>query len=438
MSAFYEMTAVQLRQEIQKGRIGVKELTRAYLARIDTLDGASGLNSIALLDPSAIRQAQQIDSQKERENLPLFGLPILVKDNIDVAGLPTTAGSPALSDNIATEDAPIVAQLRQNGALILGKTNMTEFANYTTKGMPNGYSSGGGQVRNAYDPAADPGGSSSGSAVAVSAGLCAAAVGTDTSFSVVGCATHNGVAGLKPPHGALPTTRIVPISHTLDTAGALARDFSDALLLYHGMRNAPLPASTPTKPSDLRIAVNTFDRDQVSDAQLARYETLFAALRGAGATFAHVSHANVEALGDIMRCEFRHDLEDYLRTASAKRKTLREIVADYEADPVRMMKYGITHLRAALDAASGQMDDPPYRAAMLAREKQRAQLFESLRAYDACVMTGSSNVMHFTGLPSVALKLCMADDQTPRGIILYGTDEMRLYAAALTIERFCI
>ena len=130
----------------------------------------------------------------ERESL---GLPILVKDNIDVAGLHTTAGSLALSDSVATRDAPVIANLRRHGALILGKTNMTEFANYTGERMPNGYSSRGGQVRNAYDPTHDPSGSSTGSAVAVSARLCSAALGTDTSFSIVGCATENGVTGHK-------------------------------------------------------------------------------------------------------------------------------------------------------------------------------------------------------------------------------------------------
>ena len=179
-----------------------------------------------------------MDSGRLNRDMPLFGLPVLVKDNIDVAGLHTTAGSLSLADNIAFHNAPIIANLRKNGALILGKTNMTEFANYTTQNMPNGYSSRGGQVKNAYAQTKDPGGSSTGSAVAMSAGFCAAAVGTDTSFSVIGCATENGVTGLKPAHGSLSSRGIIPISHTLDSAGALTRDMSDALLLYSGMRES--------------------------------------------------------------------------------------------------------------------------------------------------------------------------------------------------------
>ena len=439
MNEFHLMTAAQLRGKIREGQLGAEELTRFYLARIEKYDGPNGLNAVAAPDASAISQARALDAlpARDREKLPLFGLPVLVKDNIDVAGLPTTAGSLSIADNVAAEDAPIVANLRRNGAVILGKTNLTEFANYTTQGMPNGYSSRGGQVINAYDPAVDPGGSSSGSAVAVSAGLCAAAVGTDTSFSVVGCATHNGVAGLKPPHGALSGRGIVPISHTLDSAGTLARDFSDALLLYSGMRDTPLPNLAPADPAELRIAVNTFGRDQVSEAQHGRYEVLFDALRGAGVSFSQVCHAHAAAQSDIMRCEFRRDLENYLGASSARRKTLAEIVAHYESDPARKMKYGITNLRAALDEASGRLDDTAYLNAMAEREKLRAGLLGELGGFDACVMTGPTNIMHFTGLPSVALKLCMGDDGTPRGIILYGADEARLYAAALTIEKYC-
>ena len=128
MEEWFSMTAAQLGREIREKRIGVEELVRAFLARIEKYDGPGGLNAIAEIDPSAIRQAKAMDSQKDREALPLFGLPILVKDNIDVAGLPTTAGSISLADNVAAADAPIIANLRRNGALILGKTNLDQFA----------------------------------------------------------------------------------------------------------------------------------------------------------------------------------------------------------------------------------------------------------------------------------------------------------------------
>lgn len=431
------MTAKWLRNEISSRRIGIEELVRLYLDRISKYDGINGLNTIVELDSTVIQQARDMDAQKNVQDLPLFGLPILLKDNIDVAGLHTTAGSLALTDNIAVKDAPVIANLRRNGVIILGKTNMTEFANYTTQDMPNGYSSRGGQVKNAYDRTKSPGGSSSGSAVAMSAGFCAAAVGTDTSFSVIGCATENGVTGLKPPKGKLSTKGIIPISHTLDSAGALTRDFYDAYILYAGMCDKPLKNITYKNPKDLRIALNTFNLDEVSNAQIERYESLIKNLKKAGVVISEISQGYSPYQRDIMRCEFKYNLEEYLLTSSAKIKTLKDIVRLYESNSERMMRYGITYLNEALNETSGRLDDVSYLLALEERKKQQALVTEQLREYDACIMTGPTNIMHFVGLPSVALKLCMADDNTPRGIILYGVDEMRLYSAALTIESYC-
>lgn len=156
MEALHHSTARQLRQALGDRRIGAGELVRAYRRRIEKHDGR--LNTVAELDPSAPEQARKLDAAGENRVLPLFGLPVLVKDNIDVKGLHTTTGSLSLADNVAAEDAPVIANLRRNGAVILGKTNMTEFANYTSPDMPNGYSSRGGQVIGAFDPAMDPGG----------------------------------------------------------------------------------------------------------------------------------------------------------------------------------------------------------------------------------------------------------------------------------------
>jgi amidase len=187
----YKKSAVELLQLIKKRELGIEELTRMYLERIEKIDrGEGGLNSVGEIIDHALAKAREMDSQKDR-SAPLFGLPILIKDNIDVAGLHTTSGSLALADNRAERDADIVSNLRRRGAFIFGKTHMTEFANYMAENMPGGYSSLGGQVIHAYDAKINPGGSSSGSGVAVSAGLCAAAIGTDTSFSIVGCAVIN-------------------------------------------------------------------------------------------------------------------------------------------------------------------------------------------------------------------------------------------------------
>ncbi|MDR7855496.1 amidase family protein [Tissierella sp.] len=433
----FTMSAVELADAIRNKRLGVEELTRAYIERIEKFDGADGLNTVAELNENAIVQAKKMDSLKTDRNVAMFGLPVLIKDNIDVSGLQTTAGSLALSNNIAEKDAHVVMNLRRNGALILGKTNMTEFANYTGNNMPGGYSSHGGQVKNAYDCAKNPGGSSSGSAVAMSAGLCSAAIGTDTSFSIVGCVTENGVTGLKPAHGSLSSDGIIPIARTLDSAGPITRDLSDALLVYSSMRDEALQPVEPMPPEKIHLAINIFNREQVSEAQLARYDTVLNALKADHVQITEVTHAHTKYQRDIMRYEFRHDLEAYLSCSSAHHRTLEEIVNYYEKNPDQMMKYGNTYLREALHGASGKLDDITYIEALAERNRLRTQIFESLCGYDAWLMTGPTNIMHFIGLPSLALRLCMAEDDTPRGMILYGADERRLFAAALTIERYC-
>jgi amidase len=240
------------------------------------------LNCIAELDENAAATAMPGDT------LPLSGIPILIKDNIDVKGFHTTAGSLALADNLAEKDAPVIANLRRNGAVIIGKANMTEFANFVSTKMPGGYSSRGGQVRHAVSADLDPLGSSTGSAVAVAAGIVPMAVGTDTSHSVTGCAMGNGICGLKPPAGTLSQEGIIPISKTFDSAGAMAMNMKDTLLLYSAMRDEPLPEIKPTPAGELRIAVNTANADMNPEERKTFLSEVIETLRKNGAVIADV------------------------------------------------------------------------------------------------------------------------------------------------------
>ena len=433
MKALHEYTAVELRKLLAEGVITAEGLTRYYLRRIETYDQPCGLNSVAFFDPTSIRQAQQLDKRRDKKDLPLFGLPILIKDNIDVAGLPTTAGSCMLTDNIAVKDAPIVANLRKNGAVILGKTNMTEFAHYTSDDMPNGFSSRGGQVHCAYDANHDPSGSSTGSAVAMSAGFCAAAVGTDTCFSIVGCVTEHGVTGFKPGCGSLPGTGIIPIATTIDMAGPITKTVEDALLVYSGMADKQITVQ-PAHIKGLRLAVNTYGLDDLPQEERDGYQRLLDALQKDGAVVQQVSHPNSPHQRIIHRCEFREDLERYLANKKVRRGTLESIIKGYKADPEVRMPYGINILENAMVHSR---DLPIYAEAMAERQKARAALLEELKDVDACIMTGGTNIMHFTGLPSIALPMCMGEDGVPLGIILYGAEARRLLAAALVIQRYC-
>lgn len=414
---------------------GIVQETKAALRRAKKLGGKAALNCIAELDPSAVPQAAALERLPANRRGVLGGMPVLIKDNIDVKGLHTTAGSLALSDHVAAEDAPVIANLRRNGAVILGKTNMTEFANYTTQGMPGGYSSRGGYVIHAADPSLSPSGSSSGSAVAVAAGIVDAAVGTDTSFSVIACAQDNGICGLKPPAGALSGVGVIPIARTLDSVGALANDLSGALALYSAMRDEPLPFLEPATISTLRIGVNTANLPMVSTEQLSFARQAVSALREQGAEVGELLQEYAPQQRTIMQWEFKPHLEDYLRTSSAKRKTLAEIVAFYEAHPRRMMKYGITLLRQALLETPGGLSAEPYQTAMAVRDAERKRAAQLLATYDAVLMTGPTNIMHFCGMPSVCIRGQQKNSHgVSRCLILYGMDEYRLYRAALAVE----
>ena len=408
--------------------------TENALALAGSIGGKNGLNCIAELDGTALEQSKAQEADKQDK--PLAGIPVLVKDNIDVKGLHTTAGSLALADNIAREDAPVIRNLRRNGAVILGKTNMTEFANYTTEDMPGGYSSRGGQVIHAVNPKLSPAGSSSGSAVAVAAGIVPMAVGTDTSHSVTGCAMFNGICGLKPPVGTLSAEGIIPIARTLDSAGAMARNLTDTLKLYSAMRDEPLPELNPLRTDELHIAVNRANGEAIQGSRKRFLNSLLEKLKAGGAATGEVDQGAAPEMVTIMRWEFRPMLEDYLAKSTAKRKTLAEIVAYYESNPDTMMKYGDTLLRAALNETPGGLQGKPYLDALAARREAIAQVTAEIEHYDAVLMTGPTSIMHFCGLPTVTVAGSVKD---PNGVnetvILYGKDEYRLYEAALAIEQ---
>ncbi|MFA6110686.1 MAG: amidase family protein, partial [Candidatus Latescibacterota bacterium] len=230
-----ERTLKELQASLTGGEVTAREMTEAYLDRIDRLDrNGPRLNAVIELNPEAPEIAAALDAERRQQGPrgPLHGIPILVKDNLDTADrMTTTAGSLALDGSIPARDAFVVQRLRQAGAVILGKTNLSEWANFRSTRSTSGWSSRGGQTRNPYALDRNPCGSSSGSGVAVAASLCAAAVGTETDGSIICPSTHNGIVGIKPTLGLVSRTGIVPIAHSQDTAGPMARTVADAAVL---------------------------------------------------------------------------------------------------------------------------------------------------------------------------------------------------------------
>ncbi|MDQ3908091.1 MAG: amidase family protein, partial [Acidobacteriota bacterium] len=232
---FEEMTVAEMQEAMRSGRLTAQTLTRSYLERIDEIDRRGpSLNSVIETNPDALQIAKSLDRERRsgRVRGPMHGVPVLIKDNIDTGDrMQTTAGSLALVDQTRPRDAFIVRRLRDAGAVIVGKTNLSEWANFRSTHSTSGWSGRGGQTLNPYALDRNPCGSSSGSGVAASANLCAVAVGTETDGSIVCPSSSNSLVGIKPTVGLVSRSGIIPISHSQDTAGPMARTVADAAAL---------------------------------------------------------------------------------------------------------------------------------------------------------------------------------------------------------------
>jgi amidase len=258
---FAEATITGLQEQMKSGKLTAVQLTSAYLQRIAEVDRAGpGLNAVIELNPDALTIAQQLDAERQAGKVrgPLHGIPVLIKDNIATADkMQTTAGSLALVGAKPPHDAAVVVQLRAAGAVILGKTNLSEWANFRGEKSVSGWSGRGGQTRNPYALDRSPSGSSSGSAVAVTANLCVVAVGTETDGSIVSPASANGLVGVKPTVGLVSRTGIIPISASQDTAGPMARTVRDAVLLLEALAAVdPKDSATQMRPAGLATDFN--------------------------------------------------------------------------------------------------------------------------------------------------------------------------------------
>ncbi len=251
-----EKTIAELQKAMEEGTYTARTLTQLYLDRIEQIDrNGPGLHAAIEVNPDALKIADQLDKERQQKGPrgPMHGIPVLIKDNIDTADqMHTTAGSLALAEHIAAEDAFIVARLREAGAVLLGKTNLSEWANFRSTHSSSGWSSRGGQTRNPYSTDRSTSGSSSGSGAAVAANLCAVAIGTETDGSILSPSSINGVVGVKPTVGLLSRSGIIPISKTQDTAGPMARTVTDAAILLSALTgvdpNDPATAGQESHP----------------------------------------------------------------------------------------------------------------------------------------------------------------------------------------------
>jgi amidase len=334
-------TIPDLQARMAKGALTAVGLTEAYLKRIRALEPK--VRSILFVDPTALRQAKASDQRRRtgHQLSPLDGIPVLLKDNIDTADLPTTAGSRALLAAKPKRDAELVRRLRSAGAVVLGKTNLSEWANFRSTKSTSGWSGVGGQTNNPYVLDRNPCGSSSGSAAAVAASLAQVAIGSETDGSIVCPGGANGIVGVKPTLGVVSGDGIVPISHKQDTAGPFGRHVIDAaitLSVLSGKDYTPRSTSLRGKRIGVWAMAGT-------DAGVDKVmQDAVATLTKAGAILVDVTPANQGTIGDnetpALLAEFKHDLNAYLATRPGVPQTLADLIAFDKQDPVELSKFG--------------------------------------------------------------------------------------------------
>ncbi len=385
-------TIAALQDDLAAGRVTSEQLVASYLARIEAIDrGGPALQAVLAVNPHAAQDARQRDAERQASGKggPLQGIPILLKDNIETADpMPTTAGSLALRLNLSGRDSTVAARLRAAGAVILGKTNLSEWANMRGSRSFSGWSGLGGLTRNPWSPDRSACGSSSGSGAAVAAGLAAAAIGTETDGSVTCPASVNGIVGLKPTLGLVSRHNIVPLAHSQDTAGPMARSVRDVALLLGAMAGSD-PADPATRDADAhradyaagldagalrgrRIGVMRFEAGFHPETD-AVFAHALDVLRQAGATLVEIDKlpgaaGTADAIGDaeqvVLLTELKADLAAYLATApqAVTARTLADLIAFNRAHADRELGLFGQELFEKAQATKG-LADPAYLAA---------------------------------------------------------------------------
>jgi amidase len=413
---YEELSIAELHDQMQRQELTAEQLVTWYLQRIDEIDRAGPtLNSIIELNPEALSIARALD-QEWRESGPrglLHGIPVVLKANIDTADqMHTTAGSLALRDHIARKDAFVVSRLREAGAIILAKTNLSEWANFRSTESTSGWSSVGGQTHNPYSTIRNPCGSSSGSAVSVAANLTVVAIGTETNGSIVCPSGINGIVGIKPSLGLVSRSGIIPIAHSQDTAGPMARTVRDAAILLDAMIGAdpsdPLNATFAYESGSFadKLSKDALEGKRIGvirsyhGAQSQRrvesiYKSSYKTMRRKGAVIVDditIDFDGVsEAQGIVLMHEFKADLAAYFDRSGAPYESLADIIAFNDAHADTVMPY-FGQERMLVSNESGDLTDFEYLDALEdSKLLSRAAIDSVMLEHDLDVLIAPTN-----------------------------------------------
>ena len=471
-----EATVADINAVFDAGALTSEQLTQLYLNRIDAYDNnGPSINSFLTINPNALETAAALDKERQLtgSRSPMHGIPVLLKDNIDTFDLPTTAGSLALETSIPPNDAFITQQLRDAGAVILGKANLTEYANFLANGMPAGYSSLGGYVFNPYNPVLlpggdgrpvlSPGGSSAGSAAAVAANLTTVSIGTETSGSILSPGNQNSVVGIKPTVGLISRDGIIPIAASQDTAGPFGRTVADAATLLGEITGVD-PSDPATSDSEgkfltdytqflnpdslegARIGVpKDFYWDNLTVEQTAIVEEAITVMESLGAIIVNENIPTARELSNfdssVLYYEFKRDLNAYLNSlgAEAPVETLADIIAFNEANPEAALKYGQARaLRAETTTDESQYLEDRATDLRLAKEEGLDFL---INKYDLDAVffpaTSGAAIGAKAGYPSIIVPSGYQSNGAPYGVTFLGTaySEPTLIGLAYSYEQ---
>lgn len=408
---FMEATIDELQQKMQSGEYTSQAITKLYLRRIAEIDKKGpALNAVIELNPEALAIAASMDAERKAGKVrgPLHGIPVLIKDNINCGDkMQTTAGSLALEGHRAAKDAFIVGKLRASGAVLLGKTNLSEWANFRSTRSTSGWSSRGGQTKNPYLLDRNPSGSSAGSGSAVSANLCAVAIGTETNGSVVSPSSICGIVGIKPTVGLLSRSGIIPISATQDTAGPMARTVKDAALLLAALQGpddqdaVTLESITVSEGSKTKATPagysDCFDSNGLKGKKIgiektaltghegvvALFQEAITVLKAQGATIVEIELqkllADINTVeGTILQYEFKAGLNRYLADAGTPVRSLTDVIAFNKQNEKRAMPYFKQETLERSDARGG-LDSPEYIEALKKLKTSRTIIDDLLK-----------------------------------------------------------
>ncbi len=415
-----ETTIDDLQNKMQSGALTSRAITDMYLKRIEAIDkNGFKLNSVIEINPDALAIADAMDAERKAGKIrgALHGIPVLIKDNINTGDkMMTTAGASALIGNVVMQDAFIIKKLREAGAVLLGKTNLSEWANFRSTRSMSGWSSRGGQTRNPNVLDRNPSGSSSGTGAAVSANLCTIGIGTETDGSVTGPSSHCGLVGIKPTIGLWSRSGIIPISATQDTAGPMTRTVRDAAILLSAL------TGVDTDDKATNSSVGKTEKDYTKfldagslkgkrigveksfmeghDAVVGLYKNAIEVLKAQGATVMEVELVKlIRPLGDaeleVLKYEFKDGVNNYLSKANAKVKSLKDVIAFNKQNETTAMPYFKQEILEQSEA-KGDLNTKAYKEALQKSTSARKIIDDMLKTNKLDAIVGTT-----VGLPCI-------------------------------------